>query len=249
MNEEIKKELRALGFSDNEIRVYYASTQLGEATAAQIAKKAGLPRTTAISILAKMKEDGYLTMHKYRGVLYYWIESPKVIGDIFRQKTEIADHLGNFFSGLYRSEANFPFAEVYDTKASIRKFIERTLSTYPLKGRIFTIDSPGSGNYSKIYPENMANVVLGYKRKRRITTKTLVPHGFLETIAKHKLENQEIEVRELPAGISFRASLWLMNDRIVFFSGTPPFAVAIKHEAIIASFKEIFNLFWNMAAC
>jgi sugar-specific transcriptional regulator TrmB len=247
MNEEIKKELRALGFSDNEANVYFASTQLGEATAAEIAKKAGLPRTTAISILSKMKEDGYLTVHKYRGALYYWIESPKVIGEIFRQKTEIAEHLSGFFTDLYRSEANFPFAEIYDTKASIRKFIEKTLSKYPLKGQLRTIDSPGSGNYNKIFPEDIGNIILGYKKKRRLTTKTLVPFGFHKTIAEHKIKSQEIEIRELPPGISFKASLWVLNDRLVFFSGNPPFVVVIEHEAIYSSFKEIFDHFWNLS--
>ena len=53
----IAKQLTELGFNSNEARVYVALTQLGEANATNIAKKADLPRTTAISILQKLEKE------------------------------------------------------------------------------------------------------------------------------------------------------------------------------------------------
>ena len=93
MKKIIKNQLQELGFNTNEIRVYLALTELGEAKAAAIAKQADLPRTTVISILDKLKNDNYLTAHKYRGTTYYWVESPKTIKESLLYKVDIATDL------------------------------------------------------------------------------------------------------------------------------------------------------------
>ena len=155
MNNEIKNSLKNLGFRNNEIKVYMALTSLGEANAAEIAKKADLPRTTAISILEKLKEDNYLTTHKYRGTTSYWIESPQTLVNIFEHKIDIANSLGELLNKEYRQEAHFPFAETYDTKTGIRQYIEKFLCKLNKNSTIYTIDSPKSGNYAKIFSDKM----------------------------------------------------------------------------------------------
>ena len=244
---EIKNSLSELGFHENEIKVYLALTQLGEATAAQVAKRAELPRTTAISILNKLAQDNYLTMHRYKGLTYYWVESPHAIVASLETKIKVAEDLNGLLTDLYRAESHFPHATVYDTKLAIRNFIEKTLATQKKKSTIYTIDVPGAGNYAKIYSEKIETSVLSKKMTRDIITKTLIPHGSFKTISPHKLKVQEIELRELPAGINFTASLWLVDKTLVHFSGNPPFAVAITHEPIVQSVKSLFDFLWNIS--
>lgn len=242
---EIKKSLKELGFHENEIKIYIALTQLGEAPAAQVAKKAGLPRTTAISILNKLAEDNYLTQHRYRGVTYYWVESPQAIASSLETKMKIAQDLNSLLTDLYRSETHFPHAEVYDTKNGIRNFIEKLLAGLPKKSVIHTIDTPSAGNYSRIYSERIGSSMLGKKEARSILTKTLVPHGGIASIHPEKLAGQKIELRELPQEIDFKASLWLVQGQLIHFSGNPPFIVAIKHPLIVKSMEALYYYFWD----
>lgn len=78
-------------------------------------------------------------------------------------------------------------------------------------------------------------------------TYTLVPFGSFSVIADHKTESQIIKIREMPTGINFSASFWLVNDIIVHFSGNPPFVAVIKHEAIVGSMKSIYDFLWNIS--
>jgi len=245
MIKSIKNNLKELGFSSNEIKVYIALTQLGEATASQIAKKSDIPRTTAISILNKMKDDNYLTVHKYRGTTYFWIESPKTLADSFEHRKEIADQLAGSLTDLYRTESTFPQAQIFDTKTSIKKFIESTINKLEKKSTIYTIDTPEAGNYAKIYSDTLNQKFLELKRRRQVLTKTLVPYGTFEKINIQKLKAQNIEVREMPHGIKFEASLWIMKDMVVHFSGKPPFVVAIKHDVITPGIKSVYDYLWN----
>lgn len=247
MKKEIENYLKDLGFGKNEIKVYIALTQLGEAKAREISKKANLPRTTTISILNKFAEENYLTMHVYKGVTNYWIESPKVIANIFAHKTDIANELNSLLSDLYREEAHFPAALVMDTKRGIKKFIEKLLTNLEKKSVIYTIDTPSEGNYAKIFSDDVNNIIFDIKKKRGIVTNTLVPFGSFKNIAGEKMKKTDIFVREMPETIHFRGSLWIIGDSIVHFSGNPPFVVLIKHEAIVAGIKSIYRFVWNLS--
>ena len=52
------KDLITLGFSPNRAAVYTALLELGKGTASEIARKAGINRTTAYDILDNLSADG-----------------------------------------------------------------------------------------------------------------------------------------------------------------------------------------------
>jgi sugar-specific transcriptional regulator TrmB len=244
----IKAYLQELDFNSNEIETYLALTKLGEASAAQIAKSANLPRTTVISILEKLKINNYCTAHKYHGLTYYWVESPRTIVAAAERKLEIAGLLNEALVNLYRSEAHFPFAEVFDTKESIKKFIERALIGVKKNSTIYTIDTPHAGNYAKIFSDHFNEAFLNIKRKKNIQTNTLIPYNSFIAIDKEKLKKQNIRLREMPPEINFEASLWIIDGFVVHFSGKPPFITAIRHDGILKGVKGIYDFLWDLSA-
>jgi len=247
MIKEIRSSLIYLGFSKNDIKVYIALMQLGEAVPSVVAKKINMPRTTVISILNKLQNDNYITCRKYKGKIYYWIESPSVISNIFKQKIDVAEQLSNLLTDVYRSESHFPYGAIYDTKTGIIKFIEEVVASLKNKSIIYTIDSPQEGNYSKIYNQSIENVLLSQKNKKNILTHSLIPHDSFKKVANFKIEVQNIKIREMPKDIIFKSSLWIIEDRLVHFSGNPPFVTSIKHEAIVPSIKSVYDYLWSIS--
>lgn len=243
---QIKKQLKELGFSENEIKVYVSLTQLGESTAAVIAKKAELPRTTAISILDKLEQDKFISIHKSRGKSFYWIESPHILKEHFRSKMNIADELNKSLTDLYRVQADFPHAKIYDTRDGIKRFIEKTILSLEKGGEILTIDSPVDSNYQRILSKEFISVMYKMKKDKSILTRTLVPERTAKLSSQSTLDSQIIELRELPPGIEFKSSLWIIRDQLVLFSGHYPFIVSVKHSLITNSIKSIFEYFWNL---
>jgi sugar-specific transcriptional regulator TrmB len=245
MDKKLNEYLTELGFKPSEIKVYVASTQLGEASATQIAKKISLPRTTVISILQRLEEDNYISTHRYKGKTYFWVESPRLIKDSLEQKMKVASNLEEILTELYRSESNFPFSKTFDTKTSIKKYIEKTLLETAKKSTIYTIDNPNVGNYRKIFSDDYGRILVDIKKSRQIMTKTLIPNGTKRKIDPKKLTTQEIKIRELPEGIEFPASLWIMKKKIVFFSGKLPFLVEINHPLIRESIWSLYQFLWQ----
>jgi sugar-specific transcriptional regulator TrmB len=244
MIQQIKDGLKELGFSENEIKIYITLTQLGESPASVVAKKSGLPRTTAISILNKLSESGYLSTYRHKGKIYYWVESPKTIEGVLQNRIVVAEKLGELLTDLYRAEPKFPFANVYDSKIGLRNFIEKLLVNFKPHSMIYTIDAPKIGNYYKIFGDDFARALLKLKKKKSIQTKTLVPNQTFITINPEKLTAQNIEIREMPANIEFQASIWFVENLLVLFSGRPPFAVVVQHPVIVQSMKSIYDFLW-----
>jgi sugar-specific transcriptional regulator TrmB len=247
MTSPVLSYLRELGLQESEAAVYLSLTKLGEAPASHVAKNANLPRTTAISILEKFHADGLVSTHKYKGVTYYWIESPEVLKAHYLHKAEVANELGALMSTIYRSEAVFPSAEVHDTRSAIRAFIEKTLAKLTKEDVIYTIDTPHEGNYTKIYSDDIENIILKKKRKRDALTQTLIPYGTFAGIAPQKYKTQRIVIKELPPEMSFTGSLWIIGDTTIHFSGNPPFVVAFKHKKITEGMKGIFDFLWSIS--
>ncbi|NTW14360.1 MAG: hypothetical protein HGA31_05010 [Candidatus Moranbacteria bacterium] len=244
----ISKRLRELGFNRNETSVYVALTQLGEANATDIAKKADLPRTTAISILKKLESEKYISIQRYKGRSMFWIESPRMLREAFLNRVRQADELGDLLADLYRSEADFPYAKIYDTKAGIKSFIEKIILEADRNGEILTIENPNAGNYHRILSKDYFYTILDMKRGKGIVTRTLITADSAKDIDREKIDRQSIVLREMPEGVDFKASFWIVKDTLVLFSGKYPFVVAVNHRIITESMKSIFEHLWKVSS-
>jgi sugar-specific transcriptional regulator TrmB len=244
----VRKQLKELGFNHNEAKVYVALTQLGEANATNIAKKAELPRTTAISILQKLEKEKYISIQKYKGRSVFWIESPQMLRDALMNRVRLAEDLGDLLTDLYRSETDFPYVKIYDNKSSIKSFIEKILLDLEKKSEILTIESPNAGNYHRILSEEFFYAMLDLKKEKGIITKTLVPADSIKDIHLKKIQRQTIALREMPKEIQFKASFWIVKDTLVLFSGRYPFIVAVNHRIITSSMRSVFEYLWNISA-
>lgn len=247
MNDQIRQSLKELGFSTNEAKVYLALTVLGEARASEVGKKADLPRTTVISILERLKSDNFITTHVFHGRTYYWIESPKAISNLLHHRIEVVDKISSLLTNLYRNEAHFPVAKICDTKSKIKNEIEKMIANLPKGSIIYTIDTPKSGNYSKIFSQDSEESMYSLKKKKDLVTYTLVPYQAKKGISVSKTGAQNIIIKEMPKGLEFSGSLWVVGDEIANFSGNPPFLVIVRHADIVRGIKGIFDFLWNVS--
>ena len=85
---QLQQTLTALNFTDKESRVYLALLDLGKGTASQIARRAGLNRSTAYVILDILDSKGLANMLGKEPKQEYMAESPKKILDYFKNKIE-----------------------------------------------------------------------------------------------------------------------------------------------------------------
>jgi len=241
----IENNLKHLGLSDREVQVYVALTELWESSILHIAKKSELTRTTVKSILDRLADRWYISIHKYSGINHYWIESPETLKAEFENKIELTNNLSHLLNDLYKNNSNMPYSQVYDTKDSIRKFIEKTISNAKKWAHIFTVDSPKCKNYNKYFTKEYFENLLLLKKKKNIFTRTMIPSGQSQYIDEDSIKKQYIEVREMPKSIEFDISIWIIEDTLVLFSSSTSFIVELKNPIISASFQSLVMYIWE----
>ena len=106
--ETIPLELRKLGLTEKEVRVYLAGLELGPNSVQNIAKKAGLTRPTTYEIIKSLEKKGLFAEAKEKKKKHFLAQSPeKILGILRTQKREIEEREREFIRIIADLEAKY----------------------------------------------------------------------------------------------------------------------------------------------
>ena len=101
-------ELRKLGLTEKEVRVYLAGLELGPSSVQKIAEIAKITRPTAYEIIKKLKEKGLFTEPIQNKKRCFVAQSPeKILGILRTQKREIEEKEREFIRIIATLEAKY----------------------------------------------------------------------------------------------------------------------------------------------
>ena len=125
----IELELRKLGLTEKEVRVYLAGLELGPNSVQNIAKMAGLTRPTTYEIIKKLEEKGLFVEGKEKKKRFFIAQSPERILGILRiKKREMEEKEREFIRIIAALEAKYSKEEIktYKGKEGL-KILEENL--------------------------------------------------------------------------------------------------------------------------
>lgn len=247
MPTSLKTLLKQVGLSQVESNTYLACLKLGEASVSEIAHEIQMSRTTTASILERLAQKGFLTVHKRRGKKQYWIEDPHVLVEHEKAHVEVIEQLATRLHHQYHQADKKPSAEIFDTRERIVHLITKVIDELGRGDTICTFESPSAHHYHAVVTDELFDALAKQKVKKGIQTKSLIPLGQEGFIRSKSLEFN-IEVKTLPKGVLFESSFWMFKNSLVLFSGTHTFAVLIRHKHMKESMKNLFDMTWNLSA-
>lgn len=248
MNDQIKElplTLQALGFSNKEATVYVALLELGRGTVTQIARKAGINRTTGYDILDSLVNKGVVNISGKEPKQEYVAEPPEAIIGFLKREAETAKEriakAEDFIPQLRSVHAtqNRPRIKFYEGTEGLKQVYEDTLTStetiraYANAGDVQT----GIPNY---FPEY-------YKRRARkgIAIRAIFPQT-PAGIARSAFDAEEKrEVAFVPADkYSFSPEINIYDNKIMIASWKEKLGVSIESAEIADAMKKIFELAW-----
>jgi len=246
MPQDIKTTLRSLGLGTKEITVYLSTLKLGEATVSDISYKSSLARTTTASVLERLEQRNLVSSHRQKGKLYFWIEDPKTLEQQVEHQLEAAQLLSSELKNFYHTEGKKPSTQIYDSKVAIQNLLHKTIKEAKKGDEILTWDTSKHKNYNFIVNDEVKRKMVEEKEKKNVQTRTLVPADTAKLISSRSL-NQPITIRTLPPGMDYSFSVWIIKNKVVFFSGKIPYAAVIQHPEIVQSMKQWFEFMWEIS--
>ncbi len=116
-NAPIELELRKLGLTEKEVKIYLAGLELGPGSVQKISRVTKITRPTVYGIIKKLEEKGLFTEIKQRAKRFFAAQSPEKILSILRtQKREIEEKEREFIRIIASLE------EKYSKQEGIRSY-------------------------------------------------------------------------------------------------------------------------------
>jgi len=211
-------ELRKLGLTEKEVRVYLAALELGYTSVQKIAQQAKITRPTAYVIIKSLKDKGLISESKDNGKKYFIAESPdKLLGILKRQKNEIEEKEREFIRIISILKDKYQLGDkreikTYKNKTGLKILFNDFLTTQSKKIYILV-------NNEKIWP----------KKAREITYKKI------QQRLGRKVQIEEISKK---SNIDFDGII-IIYDKIIILPDKSS-GILIENKTIINLIKSIY---------
>lgn len=232
----IKDKLQELGFSEKEVRVYLALLEMESAVASDIAKKAGLKRSTTYVILDSLAGRGLTSMVERRGVQLYSAAPPEQLVQYLKGMSSryagFADAAKELIPELPSSShaKSIPTPKVHFFKggAGVKTVYEDTLASLE---EIRVHAAFAHGKIADASPQ----------KKPSIKMQIVFPEssGKAKDAASEKdaLRKAVVASRE-KTGVSSEINVY--DDRVVFISTAEDFALVIESRELADALRKTF---------
>lgn len=239
-------ELKKIGLSDKEAKVYLATLELGQASVQEIAKKASVNRPTTYVVLDSLINKGLCSTYadKQKKIRYV-AESPEMIISILElQKKEVEEkqkmitELMPELHAIYNQQENKPVVRFFEGKDGLRTMIQEQMSTNSKMIRFFT----SFDDIKKVFSQEEIDKAYQDRVAKKTKVKVLFSAEKYEMKNPSNLdESQSIPIDKFP-----------INCDIAFFDNKVRIAslkdklngVIIEDKNIYETLVSLFELAW-----
>ncbi len=248
---------KTLGFTDKEAALYLALVEVGAASANDLARAVGTPRTTAYSVLASLSEKGLVSLVHENSKARYVANKPEALeGFLQRERKEleakekaaaqITDYITPYFQS---SRIEVPKLQVFDGDNNVERMLYDYLPAW--EESMSERDNFYWGYQDSSFVEHY-RPWLDFHWKRMQKSYPLMRiclysnDAEVERDLAGRVKNREI--RKFPISGEFKSSIWIMGDYVVmvFTNKRPHYAFQLRDESLSSNLRSIFRVLWSV---
>jgi sugar-specific transcriptional regulator TrmB len=238
----LEESLARLGLDGKRARFYLAALELGEAPITQVARKAGVGRTTAYDLLARLSRDGLLTQVAKSGRIHVLAEAPEAILRAADERRALLAGLVPELRSFFNRSRVKPRIHTYEGADGIRTVLMDRLScrSKRLRGILSMADLlevPGRQDMDRLIALRIeAGVFLQAIRSRPKEVDPIWPTSAA----------QLRELRYAPEGLVFSMTTYIYDNKVSLISSRREnFGMIIESEEFAAMQTHLFEVLWQ----
>ncbi len=246
---DIQNTLHKLGLKNHQSTVYFALLQMGSGNIMDIAKRAGLKRTTTYSILDGLVHKGFVSLHKKGAHREYTAENPRKLPEILDieiQKTKQRQQ--NFIDALpellsfYNASATKPAIKYFEGMEGMKQVFNETLQLN--KGEEILAYSSAESIHEYL-GDDYVKFYLSERVRKGIIQRAIAEDS--SAARRHqKHDKQELRITRLvdKKRFPFTNEINIFRNKIIIMSYADLLGVIIESDNIAKTQKAIFELAW-----
>ncbi len=234
----LANQLKKLGFSDGEAKVYLATLELGETTVARIAQKANLERTTTYTFLDNLKQRGLITHSKQGKKSIYSAENPKKLRSEIEEKGKFIDALIPELLSIANTIENKPSVRFFDSREGIYDIYRETLQ-FPGEPMRMWMSSPWFDD-----ERFWRDFYMPTRIEKKIPLLAIIPRND-ETIPFETENQTSLRQTRMTHGNDFTSDIMLYGrNSIAIISFNEMTALVIESKHLYNTLLFIWNAHW-----
>ncbi|MCK5025856.1 MAG: hypothetical protein KAS15_04650 [Nanoarchaeota archaeon] len=235
-----ENELKELGLTDNEVKIYLALLHKGVLNPTKLAEKTGLHRSYIYDTLDRLLEKGIINTILMNNKKHYQAVDPEVLRGQFELKMRHLDSILPQLSSLYKETKEETKVELHKGKRVYRTLIKDLVANLNQNDIVYLIgiDEDALEDIEPIYLKQYFTII----KEKNIKEKIIIAKG------SKKLKEQTIEYRELDKEyLGHTATAISQNKVYLFIQGTPNHLIVIDSEKVANTYRRNFELLWKTA--
>lgn len=247
---ELLTQLKNIGLSDNEAKVYLAMLELGPSPVLEIAAKSGVNRPTAYVQIESLKKMGLVSTQTKGKKQLFMAESPDQLENVLeREKRSAEEKMAELTQAmpelktLFNLTGSHPQVRFFEGKEGVLSMLEEFLKTKTKEAfAISPID-----DVDEAFPD-LPKTLTPRRVKKGIHAKLIYTSSRGQILKRHDQELLREAKFILPEKLPFHLDLTIYEDKVSIKALKGKISgVIIEHREIAESFRGLFHLLWNLA--
>jgi HTH-type transcriptional regulator, sugar sensing transcriptional regulator len=245
-------DLKKIGLTKGEIKVYSALLDLGESTRTELAKKSGISPSKIYDVANRLIEKGIVSSVKKNKVIHFSAANPERIKDFIQNKEKeinkekaIVDDLLPLLIGKYTKTEEQTDVEVFYGWGGMKTIFNDKVKEM----------NKGESDYifgaSRGYDSKQADVFFSQyyvkKRKKGFGSKIIFNEDVRKNIKRTSIFRESPnEIRFLHQETFTEINLY-GNTVLIIMLLKSPMVIRVKNKEAASSFKKFFDSLWKTA--
>lgn len=240
---EIKQTLEQFGLNGKKVDVYLASLELGGASVIDIAKKAGIKRTTAYDVLLDLQRENLVSQTMKGKKRLFFGEDPEKIEKNLQRKEALFSEILPLLKTIHNEKGKKPKIRFYE---GIEGLKECYLDTLKYSGEILAL---GSEHAAKVLSTDWLlsyihdRVKNGIRLKAIVADSQLVQKEFLSKDQEQLRTSKIIDPKKYPFSIEINI---YGHQKVFLMSPNEQIGIIIEGAEIYKTMKSMFELIWDL---
>jgi len=244
------QDLKELGFTQNEIKVYESLIKIGETPVGGIINDLKIHRQIVYNALDTLEKRGMITKTMKNKVYHFKITDPEIIVENIQKQELIAKRLASSIK-LEMNKTKFDNSiDIYTGRDGIRKVHLEMVKNLPTNGVIYVIQGTITKYREALGEEFIKNKFDPIRIKKNIISKMIFSENMRSEFQDFtkKFNSKIRQAKYLPYNRIDPIMISVYDDYVLFVSTEKDiFAIRIKNKRFYESYLDHFNVLWKIA--
>lgn len=241
----LENEIKKLGLSDKEAKVYLSLLELGQASPSEIASYSGVNRATTYIILEELKKKGLATSLEKDKKIHFVAEPPERLKNLFEtEERRLKENFSDLkkiipdLDKLYETRGERPKVRFFEGKEGIASIREDILKTKIVRlyqflplDESYRYSPPRKGDYREEMNKKLKNIsekTIYFTKRGKIFPPKIGK-------AEYKFLSKD-----------FKTEIVIYGNKISFVNTkAKPIGIIIEDLNIVQTIKIIFEMIWE----